>query len=168
MANYLVYLRIGDRDFVRLITANTTSSITFGALPPGIEAKAGSRYVIKTRDLFLALGEISRLFPMAKADLFNTAIALAEDDWFAAPITPTNSPSYLRIYVCTDADGILRVARTISGVTITENLNGGSDLSADASYMFTVPWRTGDEINLRYSVPVTVLRCTIDEIGGAE
>jgi len=167
-ANYLVYLKIDDRDFVRLITANTASSITFGALPPGIEAKAGSRYVIKTRDLFLALGEISRLFPIAKADLFNTAIAVAEDDWLAAPIMPTNSPSYLRIYVCTDADGVLRVARTIGGVTVTENLNAGSDISADASYMFTVPWRTGDEINLRYSVPVTVLRCTVDEIGGAE
>jgi len=167
-ANYLVYLRIGDRDFVRLITGNTASSITFGALPAGIEAQAGSKYVIKTRDLFLALGEISRLFPIAKAGIFNTAVAAAEADWLAAPITPTNSPSYLRIYVCTDTDGVMRVARTVGGATITENLNAGSDLNGNASYMFTVPWRTGDEINLRYSVPVTVLRCTIDEIGGAE
>ena len=167
-ANYLVYLRIDDRDFVRLITANTANSISFGPLPAGIEARAGSRYVIKTRDLFLALGELSRLFPIAKAELFNTAMAAAEDDWLPAAITPTNSPSYLRVYVCTDTDGILRVARTIGGVTITENLNGGNNLNAGASYMFTVPWRSGDEINLRYSVPVTVSRCTIDEIGGAE
>ncbi|MBN1370176.1 MAG: hypothetical protein JW954_08085 [Dehalococcoidaceae bacterium] len=167
-SNYLVYLRIGDRDFVRLITTNTASSITFGSLPAGIEAQAGSKYVIKTRDLFLALGQISRLFPIAKASIFNTAIVAAEADWLAAPITPTSSPSYLRIYVCTDTDGLMRVARTVGGVTVTENLNAGSDLNGNASYMFTVPWRTGDEINLRYSVPVTVLRCTIDEIGGAE
>jgi len=42
-------------------------------------------------------------------------------------------------------------------------------LVADAAYMFTVPWRTGDSINIRYSVTAgTIKRLLIDEIGGAE
>lgn len=107
--------------------------------------------------------------PLAKAAIFGTALPVAEADWLGVAITPTNSPSYLRIYVCVAVGGVLRVARTVGGVTVTENLNDGVALIADSAYMFTVEWRTGDSINIRYSATganVTVLR--IDEIGAAE
>ncbi|GAI76734.1 unnamed protein product, partial [marine sediment metagenome] len=64
--------------------------------------------------------------------------------------------------------GILRVARTVEGVTVTEDLNSGADLVAGAAYIFDVPWRTGDSINIKYSVTTgTINRLLIDEIGGA-
>ncbi|MBA7498882.1 hypothetical protein ES704_01620 [subsurface metagenome] len=112
---------------------------------------------------------LAKLIPLAKADLFNTALLDAEANWLASDITPTNSPSYLRIYACVSVTGILRVARTINATTVTEDLNSGTALVADAAYMFTVPWRTGDTINIRYSVTTgTIKRLLIDEIGGAE
>ena len=109
-----------------------------------------------------------KLIPIAKAALFNAALPAAEADWLASAITPTNSPSYLRVYVCVSVAGILRIARTIDGVTLVEDLNSGNALVANASYLFDVPWRTGDSVNVRYSVTTgTINRLLIDEIGGA-
>jgi len=116
-----------------------------------------------------AQSTLVKIIPIVKAAVFNTALPAAEADILGADITPTNSPSYLRIYVCVAASGILRVAREVDGVTIDENLNGGTALTADAAYMFTIPWRTGDAINFEYSVTdANILRLLVDEIGGAE
>lgn len=107
--------------------------------------------------------------PVEEASVFNTALPVAEVDWLVAAITPRNSPSYLRIYVCITVSGILRVARTVGATTVTENLNDGVALVANSAYMFTVEWRTGDSINLRYGVTggiVTIMRA--DEIGACE
>ncbi len=121
------------------------------------------------RDISLDLAHLSKLIPIAKAAIFNTVLPAAEADWLGSRVEPTNSPSYLRIYACVSVTGVLRVARTIGGVTVTENLNSGNNLTADAAYLFTVPWRTGDSINIRYSVTTgTIERLLIDEIGGAE
>lgn len=104
---------------------------------------------------------------IAKAAIFNTALPAAEADWLGAVITPTGSPSYLRIYVCVSVAGILRIRRTVAAVTVTENLNSAVALTAGAAYMFTVPWRTGDDINLRYSVTAGTIECLRIEEGGA-
>jgi len=110
---------------------------------------------------------LAKLIPIAKADLFNTALPAAEANWLGTDITPTNSPSYLRIYVCISVAGVLRVARTNGATTLTEDLNSGVNLTAGAAYMFDVPYRTGDGINIRYSVTTgTINRLLIDEIGG--
>lgn len=112
---------------------------------------------------------LEKLIPIAKAEIFDTALPAAEANWLASDISPTNSPSYLRIYVCVSISGILQVARTVGGTTITENMNSGTALTADAAYMFTVAWRTGDSINIRYSVTGgTIKTLRIEEIGGAE
>ena len=103
--------------------------------------------------------------PAAKAAVFNTALPSAEAALLASAITPTNSPSYLQVYVCVAVGGIFRVARTVSGVTVTENLNGGTALVADAAYLFTIPWRTGDSINFRYSeTGAAIKRLLADEV----
>jgi len=113
--------------------------------------------------------DLAKLIPLAKAAIFNTALPAAEANWLGSDIEPTNSPSYLRIYACVSVTGILRVARTVGGVPVTEDLNSGTALVADAAYMFTIPWRSGDSINIRYSVTTgTVKRLLIDEIGGGE
>lgn len=120
-------------------------------------------------DLPAELASLHKLIPIAKAAIFNTALPAAEANWLGSDITPTNSPSYLRIYACVATTGVLRVARTVGAVTVTEDLNRGVNLVADAGYMFTVPWRSGDSINIRYSVTgANIKRLIVDEIGGAE
>ncbi len=166
------------------ITSNDANTLTFPAI--AVAVVAGDHYEIRLslrladidkwggtavtpRDISLDLANLSKLIPIAKAAVFNTALLAAEDNWLGADIEPTNSPSYLRIYACVSVTGILRVARTIGGTTLTEDLNSGTALVADAAYMFTVPWRTGDSINIRYSVTTgTIKRLLIEEIGGAE
>lgn len=105
----------------------------------------------------------------AKARVFNTVLPAADNDILGTDITPTESPSYLRIYFVAAVAGILRVARTVSGTTITENLNGGNALTANASYMFTVPWRSGDGIDFRYSATgANILTLDAIEVSGVE
>ena len=116
---------------------------------------------LATQETLIELGK-----PIAKADVFGTALPVAEANWLGSNIVPTNSPSHLRIYVCVSVAGILRVARTRT-TTVTENLNSGNSLTADAAYWFNVPWRSGDSINIRYSVTTgTIKRLLIDEMGG--
>lgn len=106
---------------------------------------------------------------VAKASLFNTVLPIADTNLLTTDISPTYSPTYFRIYVSFDKAGIFRVARTISGITITENLNDGFFLKADSSYLWTIESRNGDSINFRYSVTdgtAKILR--IDEIGASE
>lgn len=98
------------------------------------------------------LGICSTTNPVAKAALFNSALPAAEAALLGADITPTTSPSILRIYVCVTVAGIFRVVRTVGGVAVVENLNSGNALTLGASYMFDIEWRTGDAINFRYSV----------------
>ena len=103
--------------------------------------------------------------PVAKAKLFNAALPAAEANLLADDIVPTSSPSYLQIYICAATGGVFRVARTSGGTTVTENLNGGVALLADAAYLFTVPWRAGDSINFRYSATGEKIKSLIvDEV----
>lgn len=105
----------------------------------------------------------------AKARVFNTVLPAAEADILGTDITPTDSPSYIRIYFVCATAGILRVARTVGGTTITENLNAGNALTANAAYMFTVPWRSGDGIDFRYSATgANVLTLDVIEVSGVE
>ncbi|GAI77153.1 unnamed protein product, partial [marine sediment metagenome] len=150
------------------IASNTATRLTFVVAMP-VAPDATSHYrigffgkmagditfwggtALTGRDISLDLANLTKLIPLAKASIFNTALPAAETNWIGTDITPTNSPSYLRIYVCVSVTGILRVARTV-GATVTEDLNSGADLVAGAAYLFTVPWRTGDSINIKYSV----------------
>lgn len=116
-----------------------------------------------------SLGQIGNVAAIAKASIFNTALPAAEANLLSQDITPTSSPSFLRIYAVFNKAGIMRVARTIGVTTITENLNDSISLKADAAYLFTIEWRYGDSINFRYSVTtgtIKILRAI--EIAAAE
>ena len=165
------------------VTSNTADTLTFPAI--AVAVVAGDHYEIRMtlrladiekwagatltgRDISLDLANLTKLIPLAKAAIFNTALPAAEANWLGSDIEPTNSPSYLRIYACVSVTGILRVARTQDATTVTEDLNSGNDLVADAAYMFDIPWRTGDSVNIRYSVTTgTIKRLVVDEIGAA-
>ncbi len=108
---------------------------------------------------------VQTVAPNAKAAVFNTALPAAEAAWLATAISPTHSPSHIRIYVCVSVAGVFRVARTIGAATLVEDLNSGVALAAGAGYMFEVPWRSADSINFRYSVTAgTINRLLVDEL----
>lgn len=105
----------------------------------------------------------------AKARVFNTVLPAADNDILGSDITPTESPSYIRIYFVSEVAGVLKIARTVGVTTVVESLNSGNALVADAAYQFTVPWRTGDSINIRYSgTGANVLTLDIIEVSGVE
>ena len=106
--------------------------------------------------------------PLSKAAIFNTALPGIGVDWLGADITPTNTPSFLRIYLTVAVAGTLGVARTVGGVTVVEELNHGDDLVANSAYAFDVEWRSTDSLNFRYSATAAnILVFRADEIGAA-
>jgi len=103
------------------------------------------------------------LAPILKGSVFNTSIT-ANTNIFSSDLTPSNSPTTFRIYACFNASGVLSVVRTKGGTTVTENLNSGGALSANASYMFDIIVESGESINLRYSVNATALVLKVIEV----
>jgi hypothetical protein len=119
--------------------------------------------IIKLDDCIETLG---KLIPIAKGSVFNTAV-VANTDIFAADLTPTNTPCTFRIYACFVGAGVLTVRRTSDGVTVSEQLNSGANLTANASFIFDILVNENESVNLQYSVGTTALKLSVIEIGGA-
>ena len=102
-------------------------------------------------------------YAIPKGSVFNTAVA-ADSDIFSSDLEPTYTPCIFRIYVCFDAGGVLTVRRTKNGATVSENLNGGAALTANAAYIFDIVVEEGETINLRYSVDATILSLKVVEV----
>jgi hypothetical protein len=106
------------------------------------------------------------LKPASKGSVFNTSIT-ADTDIFSSDLSPTNTPCVFRIYACFSASGVLTVRRTRGAATVSEQLNGGSSLNANAAYMFDILVDGGETINLRYSADATCLKLSVAEVGVA-
>ena len=104
---------------------------------------------------------LSTWLPVAKARVNNTALPAAGTAWLGAYISPTTSPSLLLVFVCVSVSGLFYAVRSVGGVNWAEYFNSGVPLVADAAYMFTIPWRTGDTMNFAYSVTTGTIR-TLD------
>ena len=153
----VIEVTIAGVEYHRTIIANTADTLTFNSLPAFVVVAADDVYQIRL--------VVSGFNPLAKAAIFNTALPAIGNDFLVADITPTNTPSFLRIYIAVAVAGVLSIAREAGGVTIIEYLNHNVNLVADSAYMFDTEWRTGDGINLRFSATganILVLRC--DEI----
>lgn len=109
---------------------------------------------------------LSLLAPIQKANVFNTAVA-AEANILAAGITPTNTPSLLRVLVAVSASAVFRLVLTRGATTVVLDFNQGTALTPNALYLFGFPWRSGDSVNFRISAAATVLLLTADEVGAA-
>jgi hypothetical protein len=90
------------------------------------------------------------------ASVFNASIT-ANADIFSQGIAPTRSPIIFRIYATFNASGVLSVVRTKGTTTVSELLNSGNPLNANAAYIFDIIVEQGETINLRYSVSATCL-----------
>jgi len=101
--------------------------------------------------------------PVSKGSVFNTSVT-AGTNIFASDLEPTDTPTIFRIYACFDTAGVLTVRRTSGGTTVSEQLNSGNNLTANASYMFDIIVDSGETINLQYSVNATCLKLSIVEI----
>ena len=99
-----------------------------------------------------------------KGYVFNQAILL-NTNFFAADLVPSYPPTRSRIHVAMNAAGILSLIRTSGGAPVTENLNAGVGLNANAAYIFDVVVALADTINLQYSVAATILSCIVTEVG---
>lgn len=100
-----------------------------------------------------------------KDSKFNTSVT-ADTNIFSSELSPSYSVTLFRIYACFSAAGVLSVKRIRGGVTVTEKLNEGSNLSANAAYSFDIVVKSGETINLQYSATATALELSVSEIGG--
>lgn len=100
-----------------------------------------------------------------KGQVFNTAVG-AGANIFAANLSPTYSPTTFRIYAAFDGSAVLSVTRTRAGITVTEQLNGGTALATNCAYAFDIIVSTGDGINLQYAGAHTALTIKVVELTG--
>lgn len=103
------------------------------------------------------------LEPLEKGTIHNTGV-LADTDFFAAAIAPTNVPTLFRIQVSMDTQGTFNVTVTNGGNTQTLHMNRGVPLMASNLYMFDILVAEGDTINLQYSEAATIEVCRVQEI----
>jgi hypothetical protein len=90
------------------------------------------------------------------ASVFNTSIT-ANTNILSQGIAPTRSPITFRIYATFNASGVLTIVRTKGTTTITEQLNSGNPLNANAAHIFDIIVEQGETINFQYSVNATCL-----------
>jgi hypothetical protein len=111
-----------------------------------------------------------RLIPTEKISIINQSLPAANSNLLPSDITGSyGTPSDFNIYICVSVAGTLSIRRTVTSTstTVTEILNSNNVLIAGSLYAFTVPIRTGDSINLRFSVTGgTINSLRIDEISG--
>ncbi len=109
--------------------------------------------------------------PVLKGSAFNAPISIGDGtvatNIFSSDLEPTNSPTTFRIYACFNSGGVLTVMRTVGVDTVSEDLNGGGALAADATYTFDIIVEIGDSINLQYSAGGTCRSLKVLEVPGA-
>jgi hypothetical protein len=111
--------------------------------------------------------DVNRLWmcfgPMPLGTKFNSAVT-ANTNIFASDLDPFVEPAHVRIYVCFSNNVILTLRRTLSATPISENLNSGAALLANAPYIFDTIVDAGETINLRVDASTTALKISVAEM----
>ncbi|MCI4411765.1 MAG: hypothetical protein JHC38_08865 [Thiotrichales bacterium] len=116
------------------------------------------------KNLDTALSTFKNLLsPLLKASVFNTSVT-ANTNILSSSLSPTYSPTTFRIYATFNTAGTLNVVRTKGSTSVTEQLNNGISLNANAVYIFDILVESGETINLQYSANATALVLKIIEI----
>lgn len=107
--------------------------------------------------------------PIEKASPHNQALPLANANWLATDLTPTNTPTTFRINVSVSVAGTLSVVYTKGGVSMSYILNviPGPGLVANGLYAFEFMVHSGDSINFSYSVTTGTYHLRVQEIDAA-
>jgi len=86
-------------------------------------------------------------------------------NWLTAPLTPLFPASYLIIKAAVSAASVVRLRETPSGgVEQTLLMQGGSALTADVGYEWTIPTTAGTTYNLSADAAVNVTSLMIIEV----
>lgn len=108
--------------------------------------------------------------PIEKGVIQNTALPVANTNFFATALSPTNTPTTFRVMAAISVAGNLNVTITNGGNTQTLTLNviPGPALVANGVYTFDILVHSGDTINYQYSVTGgTILIFRVQEIDAA-
>lgn len=112
----------------------------------------------------------SRFAPIEKGVIQNTALPVANTDFFATALSPTNTPCVFRVMAAISVAGNLNVTITRAGntQTLTLNIIPGPALVANGIYTFDILVHSGDTINYQYSATGgTILIFRVQEIDAA-
>lgn len=101
--------------------------------------------------------------PIEKANVHNT-IKGADTVVLGAAIAPTYNYSLFRIMVAIDSATVFNAVITKSSSAQTVKFNSGSNLVANALYMFDMLVHTGDTVNFKCTGAVTYLVLKVQEI----
>jgi len=140
--------------YERIVLSNTYNTITFSALPPGVEVKRGDRWSVSI---------VVRGTPLEKANLQNVAVS-AETNILATDLEPLAGASLFRIMVAMSASGVFRASITKDEDVQVLDFYEGASLQADSLYMFDMLVHPGDLVNFRYSVDATLRILRIEEV----
>lgn len=106
--------------------------------------------------------------PEAKARLYDTAAQTANSDILGNDISPSNSPSALRVTVALKSGSILNVREDDGSSKVNYDLNSGATLDGDELYVFDVPVRDGSTYNFQLETGVGIKVLNVDEVRDAE
>lgn len=107
--------------------------------------------------------EASQLTPIEKANVHNTGKG-ADTEVLGTVIAPTYNYSLFRIMVAISAATVFSAVITKNSSSQTVKFNSGSNLVANALYMFDMLVHTGDTVNFKCTGAVTYLVLRIQEI----
>lgn len=104
--------------------------------------------------------------PLEKANEHSLAVTAATDILTTA-LSPGGgrAAALFRIMVAMDTAGVFSARVTKSATTVGVDFNAGSNLVANALYIFDMLVHSGDTVNFRHSVSATMSVLRVQEIG---
>lgn len=94
----------------------------------------------------------------------DVAYPVANVDFFASDISPTNIPTTFILQVVMTSAGNLYTRVTNGGVTVAMDFNQGTALVANALYVFKLLVHSGDSVNFRYTATGDIRFFRIQEV----
>jgi len=104
--------------------------------------------VTPSRDNRSAKQVTRKAIPLEKANVHN-GNKLANADFLAAALTPSDYPVLFRVQVMLPAAGKFTAKISDGTNTLTSHFNGGANLAASCLYIFDLLVHDGDEINFQ-------------------
>lgn len=142
------------------VTAGKALKVDASSVAVPITDNSGSVTVDNT-----SIAKLDPIVPTNGGAKHNTSYT-SGNNVFSSDITPTNTPTTFRMYVAVDTASTVNVRRTNS-TTVSENLNEGNSLVANASYIFDFLVAASDTINVRFGTSCTILKLIIMEVDAA-
>jgi hypothetical protein len=103
--------------------------------------------------------------PKLLADEFDIALpAIGQPLTDGVSVEGSDRLAYLNIHFSSGASSTLTLTRTIGATTVSELLNGGANIPADAMHVETVPVVGGELINLTYGATSDTYTCRIGAV----